>query len=289
MGLWGVSFRWGPGTFDPHLRMGWSFGKSDDFWIWSSFISVSASNLQAILYTVVEMRFLAPFQYVAFELPFHIPYQSGALIYTTSCNMATPHTLIVILLSHLHTLYNIIILTFVIAISLFLGCRRHCCSSTTAPMGGGQRCRKRWSQRGRWLRRRLHYYTKVGSRDRGLVAERSSLELLADVNHALCEAKSGALYGSSLNDLLNYRFKCATVVAATNYKTGDTKIRTDWTNMIWSRFATECSLSLYNLRPKLVLSPIIIDFYYKCVLNNKYILNNNPYINNTSFPPKVWL
>ena len=28
-------------------------------------ISVSASNLQAILYIVVEMRFLAPFQYVA--------------------------------------------------------------------------------------------------------------------------------------------------------------------------------------------------------------------------------
>src|SRR3984957_4464686 len=99
-----------------------------------------------ILYMVVKMRFLAPFQYVAFELPFHIPYQSGALIYTTSCNMATPHTPIAILLSHLHALYNIIILTFVIAISLFLGCRRcrrHCCSSTTAPTGGGQRCRKR--------------------------------------------------------------------------------------------------------------------------------------------------
>ena len=42
------------------------------------------------------MRFLAPFQYVAFKLPFHIPYQSGALIYTTFCNMATPHTLIAI-------------------------------------------------------------------------------------------------------------------------------------------------------------------------------------------------
>ena len=74
---------------------------------------------------------------------------------------------------------------------------------------------------------RLYYYTKVGSRDRGLVAERSSLESLADVNHALCEAKYGASYGSSPNDRLNYRFKRATVVAATNYKTGDTKIRTD--------------------------------------------------------------
>jgi len=55
------------------------------------------------------------------------------------------------------------------------------------------------------------------------VAERSSLESLANVNHALCEAKSGASYGSSPNDRLNYRFKRATVVAATNYKTGDTK------------------------------------------------------------------
>ena len=41
------------------------FGKSDDFWIWSSSISASASNLQAILYIVVVMRFLAPFQYGA--------------------------------------------------------------------------------------------------------------------------------------------------------------------------------------------------------------------------------
>jgi hypothetical protein len=108
----------------------------------------------------------------SFELPLHIPFQSGALAQVT-----TPHTLTAILLSHLHALYNIIILTFVIAISLFLRRRRrrrrrrHCCSSTTAPTGGGQRCRKRWSQRGCWPRRRLHYYTKAGSRDRGLVAE----------------------------------------------------------------------------------------------------------------------
>jgi hypothetical protein len=40
---------------------------------------------------------------------------------TTSCNMATPHAPIAILLSHLQALYNIIILTFVIAISLFPG------------------------------------------------------------------------------------------------------------------------------------------------------------------------
>ena len=165
----------------------------------------------------------------------------------TSYNMAIPRTLIAILLSQLHALYNIIILTFMIAISLFLGrCRRrgHCCSSTTAPTGGGQRCRKRWSQRGRWPRR-LHSYTKVGSRGRDPVAERSSLESPADVNHALCEAKSGASYGSSPNDRLNHRFKRATVVAATNYKTGDTKIRTDWTNMIWSRFATERTLKWF--------------------------------------------
>ena len=59
------------------------------------------------------MRFLAPFQYVAFKLPFYIPYQSGALIYTTFCNMATPRTLIVILLLNLQALYNVIILFFI--------------------------------------------------------------------------------------------------------------------------------------------------------------------------------
>jgi len=172
------------------------FGRSDTVWIWSSSISVSALNLQAILYTVVEMRFLAPFQNVAFELPFHIPYQSGALACTTSCNIATPHTPIAILLSR--ALYNII--SFVIIISLFLGRHgrrgRHC-NSTTAPTEGGQRCRKRRSQRGRWPRRRPYYYTKVGSRDRGLVAERGSLESLTDVNYALCEVKSGALSGAT--------------------------------------------------------------------------------------------
>ena len=104
---------------------------------------------------------------------------------TTSYNMATPNTPIVILLSHLHALYNNIILTFVITISLLLRRRGHCCSSTTAPTGGGQR--------GRWPRRRLHCYTKVGSRDRGLVAERGSFELLTDVNH---EVKYGALFWS---------------------------------------------------------------------------------------------
>ena len=112
---------------------------------------------------------------------------------TTFYNMATPNTLIAILLSHLHALYNIIILPFVITISLFLRRRGHCCSSTTAPTGGGQRCRKRQSQRGRWPRRRLHCYTKVGSRDRGLVAKRDSFELLTDVNH---EVKYGALFWS---------------------------------------------------------------------------------------------
>jgi hypothetical protein len=72
---------------------------------------VSASNLQAILYMVVKIRFPAPFQYVVFKLPFHIPYQSRALIYTTFCNIATPHTLIAILLSYLQA--------FIIAINLF--------------------------------------------------------------------------------------------------------------------------------------------------------------------------
>ena len=53
---------------------------------------------------------------------------------------------------------------------------------------------------------RLRYYTKVGSRDRGLV-ERGSLKLLADINYGLCEAKSGAQYGGLPNDRLIYRFK----------------------------------------------------------------------------------
>jgi len=114
---------------------------------------------------------------------------------TTSCNMATPHALIVTLQLHFQALYNIIILTFVIAISLFPGGLTHGrrCNSTTARTGGGQRCRKRRSQRGRWPRRRLHCYTKVGSRDRGLVAERGSFELLTDVNH---EVKYGASFWS---------------------------------------------------------------------------------------------
>jgi hypothetical protein len=50
--------------------------------------------------------------------------------------------------------------------------------------------------------------------------------LLTDVNYALYEAKARASYKSLLKDQLNYRFKYATVVAATNYKMGDTKIRT---------------------------------------------------------------
>jgi hypothetical protein len=60
------------------------------------------------------------------ELQFHIPYQSGARIrakITTSCDMATPHAPIATLQSHLQALYNNIILTFVIAISLFSGGR----------------------------------------------------------------------------------------------------------------------------------------------------------------------
>ena len=110
------------------------------------------------------------------SVPYSIPIWSSHIPakVTTFCNIATPHTLIAILLSHLQALSDFIILTFVIAMSLFLGHHRRrerCCSSTTAPTGGERRCRKRWPQRGRWPRRRLHYYTKAGSRDRGLVAE----------------------------------------------------------------------------------------------------------------------
>jgi len=42
---------------------------------------------------------------------------------TTSYDMATSHTPIAILLSHLQALYNVIILTFVIAMGLFGGVR----------------------------------------------------------------------------------------------------------------------------------------------------------------------
>jgi hypothetical protein len=69
-------------------------------------------------------------------------------------------------------------------------------AGVTVTPGGGRRRRKRRSQRGRWLRRRLHCHTKIGSRDRGLVAERGSFESLTDVNHALCEVKYGASSGA---------------------------------------------------------------------------------------------
>ncbi len=96
------------------MNMRVTFGKSDDFSIWSSSISVSASNLQAILYTVVEMRSLAPFQYVASSSCsiFHINEISHAKV-TTSCDIATPHDPIAMLLSHLQALYNNIVLIFV--------------------------------------------------------------------------------------------------------------------------------------------------------------------------------
>ena len=64
----------------------------------------------------------------------------------TSCNIVTPHAPIVVLLSHLQALYNnnVVILTFIIVISLFLGhyrrCGRHC--NSIAPIGGRQRRRK---------------------------------------------------------------------------------------------------------------------------------------------------
>ena len=137
--------------------------------------------------------------------------------------MTTPHAPTAILLSHLQALYNIIILTFINAISLFLGhCRRHrCyCNSTTGRTGGRRRRRKRRSQRGRWPRGRLHCHSKIGSRDRGLVAERGSFESLTNVNHALCKVK----YGASTERSTQLHIQ---MVAATNYKTSDTKRRTD--------------------------------------------------------------
>ena len=59
------------------------------------------------------MRFLTPFQYVAFaSVPYSIPIWSSHIHakVMTSYDTVTPNT--PILLSHLHALYNIIILTF---------------------------------------------------------------------------------------------------------------------------------------------------------------------------------
>ena len=179
--------------------------------------------------------------------------------------MATPHAPIAILQSHLQALYNII-LTFVIAISLFLGYRGLCgrrgrhCNSTTGRTGGGQKCRKRQLQRGRWPKRRLHCYTKVGSRNRGLVAERGSFESLTDVSQIW-----SLIMELPPNNRLNYRFKWAMVVAATNYKTGDTKRRTDWTDMKWRRFATKHPLNC---------PPLLVNFNNFAPLNKKLQLLN---------------
>ena len=91
--------------------------------------------------------------------------------------MATPHALIAILLSHLQALSNVIILTFVIAISLFSGgvCTQYTDiwrgTKWTSQLlyGHEQRLVNLTCMRPKVFR--LHYYTKVGSRDRGLVAE----------------------------------------------------------------------------------------------------------------------
>ena len=115
----------------------------------------------------------------------------------TSRDVATPHAPIAILLLHLQALYNVIILTFVIAISLFPG---------GAHTGGGRRRRKCLIAE-RALAEENLLLRQVGSRNGGLVAERGSLESLTDVSHALCEVKSGASSGALPNDRFNYRFK----------------------------------------------------------------------------------
>ena len=126
--------------------------------------------------------------------------------------MATPHALIAILLSHLQALSNVIILTFVIAISSFSG--GVCAQYTDIWRGTKWTSQLLYGHEQRLVnltcmrpKVRLHYYTKVGNRDRGLVAEGGSLKLLTDINHGLCEAKSGASYGGLPNDRLIYRFK----------------------------------------------------------------------------------
>ena len=57
------------------------------------------------------------------------------------------------------------------------------------------------------------------------MAKRNLFKLLINVNYILYKAKARALYKSLLKDRLNYRFKYTIVVATTNYKIGDTKIR----------------------------------------------------------------
>jgi len=56
------------------------------------------------------------------------------------------------------------------------------------------------------------------------VAKRGLFESLTDVNHALCEVKYGASSGAVTEQLTQLHIQMA---AATNYKTGDTKRRTD--------------------------------------------------------------
>jgi hypothetical protein len=86
----------------------------------------------------------------SFELPLHIPFQSGGAQVTTFHDMATPHTPVAILLSHLQAAYDVIILTFVIAMGLFPGGVRGCRgrrgrrgNSAAARTEGWRRCKKR--------------------------------------------------------------------------------------------------------------------------------------------------
>ena len=115
--------------------------------------------------------------------------------------------------------------------------------------------------RGRWPRRRLYYYTKVGSRDRGLVAKRGLFESLSDVNYALCEVKYGTSSGAVTEQSTQLHIQ---MVAATNYKTGDTKRRTDWRIM--------------NMEAICNRTPPNINYTFYCITYySHYIFNQSSY------------
>ena len=118
---------------------------------------------------------------------------------TTSYEMAPPPTPITILLLHLQVLYDVIILTFIIATSLF-------------PSGTCTQYTDIW--RGtRWTTQLLYgHEARLVSltHKKGVAIEawrqRGSLESLTKVNHVLCEAESEAESGALPNNRLNYRF-----------------------------------------------------------------------------------
>ena len=124
---------------------------------------------------------------------------------TTSYDMATPHAPIAILLLHLQALYNIIILTFVISMSLFPG--RHGVAVALLRLlrevGEGVESVDRREGVGQGG-------GSITTPKQGVAIEawwqRGSLKSPTKINDPLCEVKYGASSGGLPNDRLIYRF-----------------------------------------------------------------------------------